>query len=151
MQRQNANDKPNHWRASPKSYGSHQTTHVNEREPQIHGNYQTQRSSPPKTDQLRVTINLETRSTADRVNCTACHKSFKPSFPQRFCEAVANLPSALARALSKILSPPTNPSPAMRLASESHLGLGSVKVPNSTSTNSLTDLDATINQSTPPE
>ena len=40
---------------------------------------------------------------------------------------------------------------AMRLASESHLGLGSVKVPNSTSTNSLTDLDATINQSTPPE
>ena len=60
-----------------------------------------------------------------------------------------NLPSALARALSKILSPPTNPSPAMRLASESHLGLGSVKVLNSTSTNSLTDLDATINQSTP--
>ena len=40
---------------------------------------------------------------------------------------------------------------AMRLALESHLGLGSVKVPNSTSTNYLTDLDATINQSTPPE
>ena len=124
----------------------------NERGPQIHRNHQTQRSS---LVYLRltscVTINLKTRSTADRVNYTAYHKSFKPSFPQRFCEAVANLPSALARALSKILSPPTNPSPAMRLASESHLGLGSVKVPNSTSTNSLTDLDATINQSTPPE
>ena len=69
-------------------------THVNEREPQIHGNHQTQRSSPPTTDQLGVTINLETRSTA---GSTVHHKS---SNPQLHKDSVNRLQVYLERALS---------------------------------------------------
>ena len=122
----------------------------NERGPQIHRNHQTQRSSL-----VYVSRHLQPRETSrlarSSIESTAPLVT-NPStlqFKRRFCQAVANLPSAGAQLNFEPTHQPLACDEArIRVPSRPRVGL---KVPNSTSTNSLTDLDATINQSTPPE